>query len=493
MNRCYKICCVSMSSSLPNDFAAHLERLRSLARHADGALRALFEPGALIYSARAPGRLDVMGGIADYSGSLVLELPIAEAAFAAVQVAREPGVTIASVKPDRASPAIVATIGERDWVELVKGDLESARAFFAKRPESAWAAYVAGPVLVLLRETRAALKGGLCILIDSTVPEAKGVSSSAAVAVATMRALAAALGIDVPAERLARLCQIAENAVAGAPCGIMDQMTSALGRENELLALRCQPAIVEGFVPIPEEIAFWGIDSGVRHSVGGSDYSSVRCGAFMGYRIVADTAALAVKPASGWACALEIDDPHWNGYLANLTPSEFRDRFASHLPDCMSGSEFLRRYRGTTDRVTKVDPERKYAVVAPTVHPIEENHRVREFKKLLQNRIGEQSLSAMGELMYAAHDSYTACGLGSEATDALVNLVKEAGPASGLYGAKITGGGSGGTIAILGRADAEHAVADIARRYAERTGRETHVFRGSSPGAYGTPVQQVVI
>jgi L-arabinokinase len=159
----------------------------------------------------------------------------------------------------------------------------------------------------------------------------------------------------------------------------------------------------------------------------------------------------------------------------------------------MSGSDFLERYAGTTDQVTRVDPDRNYAVLPPTAHPIGENQRVGDFRALLRNRIDEKTLNAMGELMYAAHDSYTACGLGSEATDALVKLVKEARPTSGLYGAKITGGGSGGTVAILGCADAEQAVADVARRYAEHTGRETYIFRGSSPGAYGTPVQQVVI
>jgi len=423
----------------------------------------------------------------------VLELPIAEAGFAAVQVVRTTGVTIASVRPDDTSPALIATIDESDWVGLAEGGLESAHAFFAEHLQSAWAAYIAGPVLVLLKEARVAPGGGLRIVIDSSVPEGKGVSSSAAVEVATMRALAAGLGIDLPGEKLARLCQVAENLVAGAPCGIMDQMTSALGRENELLALRCQPAMVEGFVPIPAEIAFWGIDSGVRHSVGGSDYTSVRCGAFMGYRIVADAAGLRAKTANGSAHAIEIDDPQWGGYLANLAANEFRERFAARIPESMSGSEFLARYTGTTDRVTRVDPERNYAVFGPTIHPIEENQRVSAFRELLQGTIDEGARRAMGELMYATHDSYTACGLGSEATDALVKLVKEAGPASGLHGAKITGGGSGGTVAILGRADAEQAVAEIARRYAERTGRESYVFRGSSPGAYGTAVRQIVI
>ena len=85
---------------------------------------------------------------------------------------------------------------------------------------------------------------------------------------------------------------MAENFVVGAPCGIMDQMTSALGRPDALLALLCQPAEVQGFVPLPASIGFWGIDSGIRHAVSGSDYTSVRTGAFMGYRMIAEAAGL---------------------------------------------------------------------------------------------------------------------------------------------------------------------------------------------------------
>ena len=161
---------------------------------------------------------------------------------------------------------------------------------------SAWTAYVLGPALVLMRETQARLSGGLRILVDSRVPEGKGVSSSAAVEVATMRAVAALAKYDrLTGTELGRLCQVAENRVVGAPCGIMDQMTSALGRENELLALLCQPATVEGYVAIPDGVALWGIDSGIRHAVSGSDYTSVRTGAFMGYRILADLAGLDAK------------------------------------------------------------------------------------------------------------------------------------------------------------------------------------------------------
>jgi L-arabinokinase len=308
-----------------------------------------------------------------------------------------------------------------------------------------------------------------------------------------MRAAAALLGIDLPGQQLARWCQLAENLVVGAPCGIMDQMTAALGRENELLALRCQPDIVEGYVPIPESVAFWGIDSGIRHAVSGSDYTSVRCGAFMGYRIIADAAGLPARPSSDAPGTIKVDDPLWNGYLANITPAEFHQRFAATVPERMTGKEFLARYGGTTDRVTRVDPARTYAIRQPTLHPIEENQRVARFRELFTAGITDDALQEMGALMAASHASYTACGLASDGTDLLVQLVGEAGPAHGLYGAKITGGGSGGTVAILARAAADHAIEAIAVQYSKLTGRPTYVFRGSSPGACATAVRQVII
>jgi L-arabinokinase len=85
--------------------------------------------------------------------------------------------------------------------------------------------------------------------------------------------------------------------------------------------------------------------------------------------------------------------------------------------------------------------------------------------------------------MYQSHASYTACGLGSAGTDRLVALARAAGPAAGLYGAKITGGGSGGVVAVLARRAAAGAVAAVARAYAREAGRGGAVLGGSSPGA----------
>jgi L-arabinokinase len=180
---------------------------------------------------------------------------------------------------------------------------------------------------------------------------------------------------------------------------------------------------------------------------------------------------------------VHIDDPRWHGYLANLTPREFDQTFAAQLPEQLMGVEFLARYAGTTDAVTRIDPARSYAVRVPAAHPVYEHFRVQLFEVLLCAAESERRNQLLGELMYQSHASYSACGLGSEGTDLLVQLVKAEGMSNGLYGAKITGGGSGGTVAVLGRRAADSAVQRVAEKYAEATGHQPYLFSGSSPGS----------
>ncbi|MGB2607253.1 MAG: galactokinase family protein [Candidatus Sulfotelmatobacter sp.] len=442
----------------------------------------LFDRENDIFVGRAPGRLDVMGGIADYSGSLVLQLPIQQAALAAVQLNHLQSVQIVSLgnsENGRGSTRFSMLLNDLA-PEGRPLDYDAAREYFRRNSGQQWAAYIAGTLLVLIHECGARC-GGIRILLDSHVPEGKGVSSSAAIEVATMQAICAAFDIKLEPRTLALLCQTVENRVVGAPCGVMDQMTAARGEQDRLLKLLCQPADVRGTVEVPHEIAFWGIDSGVRHSVSGSDYSSVRIGAFMGYRIIADLAGLPVR-ANANTAQVEIRDARWKGYLANLTPAEF-EQYRQQIPEQMRGEEFLARFHGTTDPVTQVNPQRTYPTRQPTAHPVYENFRVRRFAELLVERLGETQFEQLGELMYESHASYSACGLGSEGTDLLVNLVRASGPKDGLYGAKITGGGSGGTVAILGRRVAEWAVHEVATSYSMKTGHHPIVFRHSSPGA----------
>jgi L-arabinokinase len=121
-------------------------------------------------------------------------------------------------------------------------------------------------------------------------------------------------------------------------------------------------------------------------------------------------------------------------------------------------------------------------VRVPTTHAIYEHQRVHDFSEILQSPESAKRLELLGELMYQSHASYSACGLGSDGTDRLVTLVGEAGPSKGLFGAKITGGGSGGTVAVLGRRDAKPELEKVAQHYARETGYGPHIFEGSSPG-----------
>ena len=439
-------------------------------QHAD-----FFERNTPIVLARAPGRLALMGGIADYSGSLVLQLPLAVATFVAAQRTSGRCLTVRSLAlgPDGDADVSVPLDGhggDGEW-RLIGRD-----------PRRRWAAYALGAVPVLQRERGIRVEGGLRLLVDSSVPLGKGVSSSAALEVAAMTAICAALDVSLAPRDLALLCQMVENVIVGAPCGVMDQMTAACGERDRLLALRCQPAELEGHVALPPTLEVWGIDSGIRHEVGGSDYTDVRVGAFMGYRLIAAVARLPVRERANGH--VQVVDPKWGGYLANVTPAKWEAKYRDLLPPVMDGAFFLQAFGGISDPVTQVDATRSYRVRQPTAHPIYEHHRVQLFRSLLAaGAATEGERVQLGELMYQSHVSYSTCGLGSSGTDRLVALVRGAGRGAGLYGAKITGGGSGGVVAVLARAGSRATVEGIASDYERLTGRSAMVLGGSSEGA----------
>src|SRR5262249_6944871 len=134
------------------DVAGFVETLNKLDQSPSPEARGLFDPKAELVVARAPGRLDVMGGIADYSGSLVLEGPILEATFAALQRQTDRRLMVVSLAEDaRKTLAFEMTLSEFENAgEPV--DYDAARARFQRRPSQHWAAYVAGVFLALMRE-----------------------------------------------------------------------------------------------------------------------------------------------------------------------------------------------------------------------------------------------------------------------------------------------------------------------------------------------------
>ena len=183
-----------------------------------------------------------------------------------------------------------------------------------------------------------------------------------------------------------------------------------------------------------------------------------------------------------------VGDPT-GGYLANIAPSEYVRRFRNELPVKRRGRDFLAEFGQPDGLDLVVEPERIYKIRSRTEHHIYENDRTHRFMERLSRarRTGERdALVEAGELMYASHWSYgQRCGMGSIETDVLVNLIRERGPARGLYGAKVTGSGCGGSLAVLMGAQpaATAALQEACAAYTARTGKQATIIAGSSPGA----------
>jgi hypothetical protein len=232
--------------------------------------------------------------------------------------------------------------------DLVEAPLDELASRFAGR--DSWAAYVLGPVALLAREERLAITG-LRLLVSSSVPEGKGLGSSAAVEIAVAQATAGALGYRLEPRRLALLGQRAEQLVARAPCGSMDPMTATYGEEAHILALICRPAEIVGSFALPPGLTVWGIDSGARHAVRDAPYRRARCATFMGKALL----------------GVDVD------YLTALRPGDVE---AERLPERMTGAEFLRLRDGVEDEMSAIESTVEYPVRAATLHPVEEQVRV---------------------------------------------------------------------------------------------------------------------
>ena len=449
----------------------------------------LFAPRQKIYISRAPGRLDLMGGNDDYTGGLVFEATIREATWCAAQARTDDLVVLCNpqARKQRWEERVVHPLS------ALSGDL--ATRDLARGENVRWTAYVLGVLLYLKQRFPKKVKTGVSLYIESDVPLNKGVSSSAALEVAAMKSAAAAYDMDFEGVELAESCQWAENVIAESACGIMDQITSVLGDEQCILPLLCQPCLPERLVRLPDPLRCWAVDSGVSHQVSGIEYEAARAAAFMGYKLICEWENVPVQLDKTGAVPRWVD-PRWNGYLANMPPSLFRAKYESRLPETMTGVQFGASGREHVDPFTVMRPDVTYKIRANTRYAVEENARVQMFAELARGSAGSTSnrpFRLMGDIMYQAHHAYTECGLGAEATDLLVDLARNEGSKNGIFGAKVTGGGAGGTVAILGLDTAEESFRRIVRKFGQMREFEPYVFEGSSIGAdkFGIAVREI--
>jgi L-arabinokinase len=414
-----------------------------------------------------------MGGIADYSGSLLLQMPIAEQTRV---VLRRRNDRLIRVQSDMEAGTFII---QKEEIEGIPYRELGERLLL--RSGGSWASYVMGCFAVLQQEQGLQFEG-VDLEVSSGIPVGKGVSSSAALEVATMHAISKAFGLMLDPVQLAVLAQKVENLVVGASCGLMDQLAVNLGRKDHLLPIMCQPHEVFDPLPIPGGVRFYGLDSGVRHAVSGSSYGDVRIAAFMAFTVAMMKSGITKE-------LLGSPDIPFGGFWANVSPEVFRESYEPLIPLEMTGAAFLENYGVHIDPVTEIDPAATYGLLQAARHPVMENHRIRLFRAGLEGYLefGDKSalLEQLGALMVGSHRGYESVGLGEPVTSRIVELLLEKGKGRGVHGARTSGGGSGGTVVVMISSNEGLDLLMKVRGLIENeTEKELKLFEGSSDGAH---------
>ncbi len=433
----------------------------------------------------APGRLDVMGGLSDYTGALVLNIPVPVLTCVAVQrngVGELSVISAGASGPGGHDPVLIETstlwTGGTGAVDAATGrDLVAGG-----QPE--WARCVVGAIVEMVRaKWLKPFDHGLSIAV-STPEEGRAHSGcDAALVAASMVAVAGAFDVTLDSVAAAKLCQRVEQDWLGLPVGIADAVCVLLGESNTIAQIRCEPCGLTGSILIPDSITVVGIDCGACHPQAKLKYELVRTAAYMGRGLMER-----IIQHDG------LSHLQWEGYLSRITVTDYVDRFRDRIPTKLKGSEYLQRFGESGDPLTRIDPSYMYKIRSRTEHHIYEHARACEFAQALSRAIrngNERGLVEAGELMYASHWSYgQRCGLGSVETDALVNLIRSRGADAGVFGAKITARGAGGVVVVLMRNDdvAMAALQAAIDAYEAKTNRKTSLIRGSASGAMVTGV-----
>jgi galactokinase len=343
---------------------------------------------------RAPGRVNLIGEHTDYNDGFVLPMAIDHAVWIALTPRTDSTVRVRSLDLEVDSAF--------DLHSLTKGD--------------GWIEYVKGVAYQLLK-TGHVLKGFDAVMTGD-VPRGAGLSSSAAVELATARAFAAVSGFEWDAAQMARISQKAENEWVGVNCGIMDQMASAASAEGYALFLDCRTLEYQ-YAPLPEKTSVVILDTSTRRGLVDSAYNERRS-----------------------QCE---EAARWYGVKA------LRD---------VSVDELKKGESGLSEVVMK-----------RARHIVTENARVLEAVQVM--KVG--NVKRLGELFNASHASLRDdFEVTNEALNQIVECAQEQ---SSCYGARMTGAGFGGcAVALVQEESAQEFAKAVSAAYKQRSGLDASVY-----------------
>ncbi|MCB9850048.1 MAG: hypothetical protein H6817_05025 [Phycisphaerales bacterium] len=441
--------------------------------------------------ARAPIALDVMGGIAELSGALTLAVPCNEAVRVALAPRTDQHLNVVASHAGAERAGRNGHGADQSWelAAFYAGDapapIEAIREKVAGVDGAAQKAVLAAAHALLLERVVPHYAGGWTVYVESEREIRADAAFLSAVQAATAAALTRATGSEIDAARISSACRVAQNELLACPTGIMSQAAPLLGKPGELLQVTCSPFAVCDSLRLPNGVALVGIDCGTRHEQTHQKCAAAFTAALMGREIIAR-----LMPE---VCGA----PMWDGYLARVSITDFVDHLRDCIPTKLKGSQFLERFGPLDNAPIPIEPNVIYKVRSRAEHHIYEEDRVRQFADRITRarRSGDDNaIIEAGELMYASHWSYgQRCGLGSIESDALVSLLRSAGSAAGIYGARISGTGCGGTVVVLIRDDdaAIETIEGVMRTYQQRTKCTPRLHRAAEEGAPGFLVEQL--
>jgi galactokinase len=466
---------------VPDPDAASLLLSRSRAE-----LAAQFDFAKSFQITSAPGSLDVMGGIsADDAGAHACQLAVDQFSAALVQERLE----------DRDLQVFSFDLYDQHLPftfriplpALAATNPQTVRRELAE-PGRKWAADVVGCLLLLHHRRLTDLSSighGLNIALHSAIREEDGLGARAAHTVAVMRGLVELLSLRGTRDscELAVMCSEISQAF-GSAGGVCETLTSLVGSNAGMLRIECQPCSLLPPVLLPDGFEIIAIASGAPSIDVERRTQRLRFAAGIGQRLIFEK-----MREMGRAAGREMTSDPMRGYLANLDPEDYKRFFRQHLPATMRGSEFVARFGSLLASPLPafalsipLEESVEYAVLGAVDHHVLEAGRVRRFCEFiaqsrsmpLEDKRRFIEMDKAGHLMYASHHSYmNDARLGHEACDLLVNLVR-AREKSGLYGARMTARGCGGTVAVLAERSsaAKAAIEQILLEYRQRSGNE---------------------